>query len=114
MTRITLKSDFDVCEKCEPDMEECNLLENYFTGELPFLASKDPSPAGANCFICGEPVDEDITEPRSNVITDLLVPIEEADREILAREGKLDDRYQIYLAQTDDAPPKSYDEWLAS
>jgi len=104
MTRITLKSDFDVCEKCEPDMEECNLLENYFTGELPFLASKDPSPAGANCFICGEPVDEDITEPRSNVITDLLVP----------REGKLDDRYQIYLAQTDEPHPKSYDEWLDS
>jgi len=101
MTRITLHADFDVCEKCEPDMEECNLLENYFTGELPFLASKDPSPAGANCFICGEPLDEDITEPRS----------EWQEREMA---GKLDDRYQIYLANTDEPYPKSYDAWLDS
>lgn len=26
----------------------------------------------------------------------------------------LQDRYDIYLACTDDAPPKSFDEWLAS
>ena len=29
-------------------------------------------------------------------------------------QGKLWDRYQIYLANTDDSPPKSFDEWLNS
>ena len=26
----------------------------------------------------------------------------------------LEDRYQVYLACTDDKPPKSFDEWLNS
>jgi len=29
-------------------------------------------------------------------------------------QGKLWDRYQIYLANTSDNPPKSFDEWLNS
>lgn len=29
-------------------------------------------------------------------------------------QGKLWDRYQIYLACTQDSPPKSFDEWLNS
>lgn len=29
-------------------------------------------------------------------------------------QGRLWDRYQIYLANTSDNPPKSFDEWLNS
>jgi hypothetical protein len=29
-------------------------------------------------------------------------------------QGKLWDRYQIYLACTSESPPKSFDEWLNS
>lgn len=29
-------------------------------------------------------------------------------------QGKLWDRYQVYLACTQDSPPKSFEEWLES
>lgn len=29
-------------------------------------------------------------------------------------QGSLEDRYQIYLACTDDNPPKSFEQWLNS
>ena len=28
--------------------------------------------------------------------------------------GSLEDRYQIYLENTDDVPPKTFDEWLGN
>ena len=33
---------------------------------------------------------------------------------IMQNQGKLWDRYQIYLACTNDNPPKSFDDWLNS
>jgi len=32
----------------------------------------------------------------------------------MQNQGKLWDRYQCYLAFTDDCPPKSFDQWLNS
>jgi len=37
---------------------------------------------------------------------------ENADMAEAVNAGLLDDRYGIYLEFTDDAHPKSYDEWL--
>ena len=33
---------------------------------------------------------------------------------IMQNQGKLWDKYQIYLACTNDSPPKSFDDWLNS
>lgn len=35
-------------------------------------------------------------------------------REEFPREGKLRDRYALYLEYTDDEEPKSFEEWLES
>jgi hypothetical protein len=32
----------------------------------------------------------------------------------MQNQGKLLERYQIYLSNTNDNPPKSFDEWLNS
>lgn len=56
MTTINLNAWLDVCDKCKPDYQESNLLENIFDGELPFAETESPSPIDATCFICGEPI----------------------------------------------------------
>lgn len=60
MTRVTLTASFDVCEKCHPDYKESNTFEGVFDHcgymEMCFDEVETPSPADAQCFICGEPI----------------------------------------------------------